>query len=118
MKAGAPTVVSSLWVVDDLSTALLMERFYIYHLRGDPNRPGEGRLSPPIALRRAQQWLRDKATAKVVSDICFQKAKTLSEWEDLASELAEKAFIYKLMPPNSCPFAHPIFWAPFTISGQ
>ena len=34
MLAGVPCVVSSLWSVPDISTALLMERFYRNHLRG------------------------------------------------------------------------------------
>jgi len=52
MQAGAPAVVSSLWRVDDRSTALLMERFYQNHLK-------EG-MSLPAALREAQLWLRDE----------------------------------------------------------
>ena len=50
LQAGAPCVVSTLWAVDDMSTALLMERFYQQHL-------DEG-LSPSRALRAAQRWLR------------------------------------------------------------
>jgi len=50
LHAGAPTVISSLWKVDDKSTALLMERFYHEHL--------ENHLGPSQALCAAQQWLR------------------------------------------------------------
>jgi len=46
MYAGAPRVVASLWKVDDVATALLMERFYSGMLK-------EG-LRPAAALRRAQ----------------------------------------------------------------
>ncbi len=46
LRAGVPRVVSSLWQVDDVATAELMERFYRGLL-------GE-RLSAPAALRQAQ----------------------------------------------------------------
>lgn len=51
LQAGVPAVVSSLWMVDDRSTAQLMERFYRNHL--------EAGMSLPAALRAAQLWLRD-----------------------------------------------------------
>jgi CHAT domain-containing protein len=43
-------VLSTLWAVDDLSTTLLMERFYRGHL--------EDRRTPAVALRGAQICLR------------------------------------------------------------
>ena len=45
LYAGTPTVIASLWNVDDAATALLMERFYT-HLRSD--------MSKGEALRQAQ----------------------------------------------------------------
>jgi tetratricopeptide (TPR) repeat protein/CHAT domain-containing protein len=51
LYAGTPTVISSLWNVDDAATALLMERFYI-HLRVGM---GKGK-----ALRQAQIDVRVK----------------------------------------------------------
>lgn len=56
LYAGAKSVMVSLWNVGDLSTAVLMERFY--------RRLLEDRLSPAEALRRAQvsMW-RDEAWA-------------------------------------------------------
>jgi CHAT domain len=50
LYTGVPTVITSLWPVDDLSTILLMERFYDGYLSG---------MTPPEALRIAQLWLRD-----------------------------------------------------------
>jgi CHAT domain-containing protein/Tfp pilus assembly protein PilF len=47
--AGAPTVIASLWNVDDAATALLMERFYT-HLRSG--------MSKGEALRQAQMDVR------------------------------------------------------------
>jgi tetratricopeptide (TPR) repeat protein/CHAT domain-containing protein len=49
LYAGTPTVISSLWNVDDAATALLMERFYT-HLRAG--------MSKGEALRQAQMDVR------------------------------------------------------------
>jgi len=49
--AGAARVVVSLWDVDDVATAALMERFYRGML-------GPERLSPAAALRAAQISIR------------------------------------------------------------
>lgn len=53
LQAGAPAVISSLWTVDDESTRLLMEHFYLI------NHLGSG-LDFAAALREAQLWLRDE----------------------------------------------------------
>jgi CHAT domain-containing protein/tetratricopeptide (TPR) repeat protein len=119
LRAGAPGVVSTLWTVDDLSTALLMQRFYLYHLRGDPSSKQCRPLCPAQALRRAQQWLRDKVTAKMVAESYRQRVDALRAQEDKAFMSAQDAFFYyDQMPPDSRPFAHPVYWAPFTMSGQ
>lgn len=54
--AGAPSVVVSLWTVDDLSTRLLMERFYEGLHQTFPG--GEVRLTKAEALQRAQQHVK------------------------------------------------------------
>jgi len=120
LLAGAPGVVSTLWTVDDLSTALLMQRFYLYHLRGDPNSQQRRPLRPAEALRRAQQWLRDEVTAKMAAEICLQRAQEALQAKDVqAFKSAQEAFFYyDRKMPDSRPFAHPVYWAPFTMSGQ
>ena len=45
LHAGVPSVIGTLWSVDDLSTTLLMTQFYAYHRQGDPT-TGEGPLPP------------------------------------------------------------------------
>jgi CHAT domain-containing protein/tetratricopeptide (TPR) repeat protein len=55
LQAGAPAVISTSWPVNDLSTMLLMHRFYKLHL--------EDRLEASVALRDAQRWLRDATQA-------------------------------------------------------
>ena len=51
LQAGVAGAVASLWSVNDLSTAMLMERFYrLWRKDG---------VEPAHALRQAQIWLRD-----------------------------------------------------------
>ena len=116
LLAGAPAVVASLWTVDDFSTALLMKHFYLCHLHGDHNKPDEGPLPPASALRRAQQWLRDVTARELAAhyDEEMQKPSYLSFAQALALEMR----FNRQKDPDGCPFSHPIFWAPFTISGQ
>jgi CHAT domain-containing protein len=57
LQAGIPAVVGTLWPVADLSSALLMRRFYEIHL-GERQPAGE-------ALRSAQRWLWDATTAEL-----------------------------------------------------
>lgn len=51
LYAGTPSVIGSLWNVNDNSTALLMERFYINYQQG---------MNKAQALKEAQKWLRKK----------------------------------------------------------
>jgi CHAT domain-containing protein/tetratricopeptide (TPR) repeat protein len=93
LQAGARRVVASLWSVDDQSTALLMRRFYA-NLRGG--------LGYAAALTHAQKWLRSATHRDLI-----KKDGDLYDIE--------------LSPPNMSgserPFAHPIYWAPFFLTG-
>jgi CHAT domain-containing protein len=119
--AGAPAVVSSLWKVDDLSTALLMERFYENLLRGDPDEDSDigSPLPPAEALRRAQIWLRDKVTARQAVKRCDEQVeKFKNKGEYPPEELSQAWREYYQMTresPDSCPFAHPFYWAAFVL---
>ncbi len=105
MQAGARAVVSSLWTVDDRSTALLMERLYKNHLQDG--------LEPAVALRESQIWLRD-ATARDIGEH-FQSFLL----PRMSHSEAAKAFGETMMRfgPNEQPYAHPYYWAPFTYNG-
>jgi CHAT domain-containing protein len=116
LLAGAPAVVASLWAVDDLSTALLIRYFYLCHLHDDPDRPDEGPLSPASSLRRAQRWLRD-VTAKKLAEH-YKREMQEPTYLSCAQALDLWMHFDWERDPDSCPFSHPVFWAPFTISGQ
>jgi CHAT domain-containing protein len=102
--AGATSVISTLWAVNDVSTAILMIKFYEIFL-------SESRPLVAIALRQSQLWLREATVQKLV------------EWVDSSKLLdsqnrkrIKKRFRgYK---PEFQPFQDPLFWAVFCAVGQ
>jgi CHAT domain-containing protein len=94
LQAGAAGVVSSLWSVADLSTMVLLSRFYqLWRTDG---------LEPPAALRQAQLWLRDSTGPELAPYL-------QASHPELAARLQQAA--------NQRPFAHPFYWAAFTYVG-
>jgi CHAT domain-containing protein len=81
LQAGAPGVISTLWAVNDLSTMLLMERFYQNHLRGE--------MGIAEALRTAQLWLRD-VTAGELKERFAAEAQVLLGLRVPAGVIAEQ----------------------------
>jgi CHAT domain-containing protein len=122
VQAGVPGVVGTLWPVEDLSTALVMVRFYEYYLRGDPA-TGEGPMSPARALRRAQYWLRTVTAGELLD--YFQQHKALHEARRRAERkrmpeavAAEGVVRFALEDAEARPFADsPYHWAPFIFVG-
>src|SRR5216683_5243928 len=110
LLAGVLCVVSSLWEVPDLSTALLMERFYRNHLKG--------KMDFAEALCEAQQWVRELSVEEVV--------QYAERWYRQPLQKDKKIELFKLMRyyryqaernPALRPFAHPYYWAAFTVNG-
>jgi CHAT domain-containing protein len=117
LQAGAPSVVSSLWAVDDVSTALLMTRFYQFYLKGDAAR-GLGPMRPAQALCEAQEWLRHELTLEQVTAYISRQEERFR---------AERKYVFlgqlgkikrKIMNDNQAhPFADPYYWAAFIVQG-
>ena len=108
-QAGVAGVVASLWAVNDMSTAMLMERFY-RHWREDG-------LQPADALRRAQIWLRDATNEEMVAYFEQDVQPMLSERMP-AAVAADFAFRrVSKRAPDVREFAHPFWWAAFTMTG-
>ena len=107
LQAGVPGVVSTLWSVVDISTALLLTRFYFHHLE-------EG-CEPGTALHRAQAWLRDVSAGELAQQ--FSELRRL-EGSDLPYEQLSQAWRrFSSAQPSAKPFAHPLYWAAFTFAG-
>lgn len=101
--AGTPSVVASLWNVEDRSTAALMGRFY-RNLKT---------MSKADALRQAQLWLmrggggRSAVAMRGIGGVTHLGAAQL----DTAQNGNVKAF-------SSAATTHPYFWASFVLVGD
>ena len=87
LQAGVAGVIASLWAVDDLSTRLLLVKFYELWR--------EKKLPPDQALRQAQIWLRDS---------------TDGEKEDFFPD-------FIALDRSDRSFTHPYHWAAFSYTG-
>lgn len=109
LYTGASGVICSLWEVDDLSTALLMGRFYEIWITGG--------LGVAEALGRAQVWLRQASQGEILVILQRQVDRL---WEQSAINEANQ--IRGLMAslrriPSEHPFAHPYYWSVFQAVG-
>ena len=114
LYAGAQCVISTLWSVNDLSSALVMEKFYALW-RGDNGiRP----LAPSAALREAVRWLREdiRSGRQVARELLPPLLAWVADSKVRARcEAAARQLEYRY--PDRPPFASPAHWAPFICSG-
>lgn len=106
LYAGSPSVVSSLWIVDDLSTAFLTIQFY-RNLQDTQQYP-----SVAIALNKAQLWLRNLTKEELQEWISENKISL-----DGSLKIDLRRRLHK-MSENEQPFELPYFWAAFCAVGQ
>jgi CHAT domain-containing protein/tetratricopeptide (TPR) repeat protein len=107
MQAGVPAIISTLWPVEEISTMLLLQRFYEIYLQ--ENQP------PAHALQQAQYWLRD-VSAQTLTIFCNQTTQWLPESKKLKYELLADHFEFNFAPDEKL-YAHPYYWAGFVFSG-
>jgi CHAT domain-containing protein len=108
--AGASSVVSTLWPVNDLASMLLMERFYEGELKGG--------LDAAAALRSAQRWLRTSVTAGWLCERFRREDRRRGKEGALAGGVArEVRREFFFLPPDERPYAHPYDWGAFALSG-
>ncbi len=97
--AGSPNVVCSLWAVNDLSTALLMIRFYQNVKNGE---------TVTLALKHAQIWLRD---------VTVEGLQVWSSKLTLRPTYRQQFQRFSTMEATAKPFASPYYWAGFWAIG-
>ena len=141
--AGARSVISSLWAVSDIATALLSQ---IYH---QSRAQGQNRI---VALQKAQQDLRRisgeqlkakgetefipalmaqqeqleqrRRTARRQKQQVTSDSEAYRQWEveekrysELIDRLEHAIMYLEDLWEKSLPFDHPVYWAPFTCQG-
>jgi CHAT domain-containing protein/tetratricopeptide (TPR) repeat protein len=116
LMSGARSVCLSLWKVDDIATALLMQRFYA-NVVG--RRPGLARPLPKsAALAEAKAWLRGlrrEDVATLVASLSASEAR--SKGAEKRKEASPPLNISSA-PSDERPYAHPHFWAAFVLVGD
>jgi CHAT domain-containing protein/tetratricopeptide (TPR) repeat protein len=121
LGAGASGVIASLWAVEDMSTAWLMERTYRWML-------GRRGLRPAQALKRATAWLRRQPRHKVVRWLDRRIADLELKLNAAAGNAGSQEFLRicllytedrksRVANGPEHPFAHPVYWAAFAAHG-
>lgn len=103
IAAGVKSVIVSLWSVGDLSTALLMVKFYQIFLQG---------VAATVALNDAQRWL--LGVTKTELSVWL---KTNEKFFDATLRTNLRRRLHQL-DDNAKLFQHPRHWAPFCAIGQ
>jgi CHAT domain-containing protein len=108
MYAGAPTVVASLWQVDDLSTSILMEEFYRNLL--------EKKLGKAEALHAAKRTLQDMS----LEEVRRHSGMSAEQFTDYAARGLGQGIVKipKGRLRSAAPYAHPYYWAAFVLIGD
>ena len=100
LSAGAPSVVATLWNVNDHASSLLMRRFY-EEMMGYPDH------EPAAALRQAQLWLR----AATVADLIAYQPGSPNAYA------AARRWHLLGLGADDRPYASPYFWSAFILVG-
>ncbi|MEQ8383432.1 MAG: tetratricopeptide repeat protein [Coleofasciculus sp. A1-SPW-01] len=113
LAKGVSYVISTLWMVDERSTAWLTIRFYQYLKAGE---------HPVSALKQAQNWLK-QVTNRDLVNWYLKLAQDVKATHPHASEYlkTEAALIQQdsdKMMAGKPPFEHPYHWAGFIITGN
>ncbi|WP_258169735.1 CHAT domain-containing protein [Nostoc sp. 'Peltigera membranacea cyanobiont' N6] len=115
LYAGSSSVVSSLWTVDDQSTAYLMIKF-LQNLKASQD------VSVAVALNQAQNWLRNitweglnQWTNNLQLDISNNHHESERSMRQMREILAKNALSKNIYEK---PFQSPFHWAAFTAIGK
>jgi len=105
--AGARTLVMSLWKVEDLPTAILMERFY------DHLHAGKAR---DLALHEAQEYVRNVTIGELRST--WLSTESIVQTKVISQEVGKYLEWLHRRQDIHRPFEVPYFWAAFICQGE
>jgi CHAT domain-containing protein len=111
LKARAGNVLSTLWQVDELSSAWLVVRFYQAYLAGE---------SAADALSIAQQWLQTLTYQDLIHWLNqLQIANSLEKYcqKEIATQITLLNQEMGTMGPTAKPYANPYYWVGFILTG-
>lgn len=103
LYAGSPSAIVSLWTINDLSTAILMIKFYQNLLTN---------VSVAVSLNQAQQWLRNLTKIQLEEWIAEHQSRL-----DLTLRMQLRRLFYQ-KPDGFQPFQSPFYWAAFCAIGR
>jgi CHAT domain-containing protein len=106
LQAGFAGILASLWSIPELSTALLMDRFYAQWATDG--------VEPGAALRNAQRWLRDVTASELAER--FRVDSDAAD-DDHRDALRDMWLEFAAMEPDERPYSHAVHWAAFTLTG-
>ncbi|MEB3168529.1 MAG: CHAT domain-containing protein [Synechococcaceae cyanobacterium] len=114
--AGCNSVIGTLWAVPDISTGLLMARFYRLLQAQTPQASG----GVALALTQAQHWLRSLTLQQLPEQLAALRstlppALAATMAHNIELDLKE---LNRNRTPSDCPFSSPFYWAAFTAVGQ
>ncbi|MEG4066561.1 CHAT domain-containing tetratricopeptide repeat protein [Microcoleus sp. Pol11C2] len=117
LAAGAVYALSTLWIVDEISSALMMIRFYqILNEQRCHNK-----LHPALALKEAQKWLRT-ITYSELSNWYLELSEIMKDNSGCSQDLRDQADRIRRrdakMGSDKPPYADLYHWAGFTITGK
>jgi len=106
LMAGARTVISTLWPVNDLSSALLMDQALLREAEGIP-------FAEALALAIGN--LREATGAQVAADLRRLAVRAGDVGAAMVGQIEQVA--QDLEGRVDAPFAHPAYWAAVVVSG-
>lgn len=107
--AGAPTVIASLWTINDFPTAFIMIKTYESIFK-------EG-LKKSEALRKAQLWLKELTAEDALKLLKDKELELESSVKMAVKDISPLKIAISSKDPKSKPFSHPYYWAGFQAIG-